>query len=232
MAWNFGVQIHSLTGFDANLDSASEEGDDYTTLANQWLNDAAKEIINLLPTKMKQKCTTETPLTSSTPMDLDSVGEILYVTRENKNFGDLGYGDVGNHVPCREISPIYSGLAEDVNSMHYATDNDPVYWVTSASDASALNIKPDPSSSQGATVYHVGFPTVDHSHSDIANFPDEAEYLVPLRAAITALEYKLNFEEDTELYIPMLANLKQEYQQGILVLQTGSIVPPQQKGNK
>ena len=49
MAWDFGAQIHSLTGFDGNLDSASEEGDDYTTLANQWLNDAAREIINLLP---------------------------------------------------------------------------------------------------------------------------------------------------------------------------------------
>ena len=30
MAWNFGVQINSLTQFDANLDSASEEGDDFT----------------------------------------------------------------------------------------------------------------------------------------------------------------------------------------------------------
>ena len=49
MAWDFGAQIHSLTGFDGNLDSASEEGDDYTTLANRWLTDAAKEVMNLLP---------------------------------------------------------------------------------------------------------------------------------------------------------------------------------------
>ena len=55
MAWNFGVQINSLTQFDANLDSASEEGDDFTTLANQWLNDAAKEVISLMPANLKQK---------------------------------------------------------------------------------------------------------------------------------------------------------------------------------
>ena len=56
MAWNFGVQINSLTQFDANLDSASVEGDDFTTLANQWLNDAAKEVISLMPANLKQKC--------------------------------------------------------------------------------------------------------------------------------------------------------------------------------
>ena len=46
MAWDFGAQINALTGFDANLDSASEEGEDYTTLSVRWLSDAAKEVIN------------------------------------------------------------------------------------------------------------------------------------------------------------------------------------------
>ena len=222
MAWNFGVQINSLTGFDANLDSASEEGDDYTTLANQWLTDAAKEVINILPPKLKKKCLVYTPLTSSTTMDLDDKGDVMYATREN--------ADSGYQVPCREIAPQYGSLTEDESSIYYATVTDPVYWITSnASDAGTLFIKPDPSSTQEAHIYHVGYPTVDHSHSAIANFPDEAEYLVPLKAAIIAAEYKLNFEEDVEIYLPMISNLKQEYQQGVLALQTGSFIPPQQQ---
>ena len=50
MAWDYAAQIHALTGFDGNLDStASEEGENYDVLATQWLTDAAKEIINILP---------------------------------------------------------------------------------------------------------------------------------------------------------------------------------------
>ena len=226
MAWNFGVQINSLTGFDANLDSASEEGDDYTTLANQWLTDAAREVINILPPKLKQKCSKVTNLyigNTDTTMDLDGVGEILHVTRENANSG--------YYIGCREVSPLLADSANDSTSLHYATATDPIYWTESNSSGNAtLFVKPTPDSNQPAKVYYVGYPTVDHSHSAIANFPDEAEYLVPLKAAIIAAEYKLNFEEDVEIYLPMISNLKQEYQQGVLALQSGSIVPPQKQG--
>tara|TARA_Y100001963_G_C6724908_1_gene420942 strand:+ start:678 stop:1355 length:678 start_codon:yes stop_codon:yes gene_type:complete len=223
MAWTFSEQIHALTGLDAASNSDSETGEDFRVLSAQWLTDAVREVINVLPPKLKQKCLTYTSLTSSTTMDLDGLGDIVYATREN--------ADSGYQVPCREISPQYGGLTEDESSIYYATVTDPVYWITSnASDAGTLFIKPDPSSTQEAHVYHVGNPSIAYNDTSIANFPDEAEYLVPLRAAITALEYKLNFEEDSELYIPMISNLKQEFQQGILALQTGSIIPPKQQG--
>ena len=225
MAWNFGAQINSLTGFDANLDSASEEGEDYTSLANQWLNDAAKEVINILPPKLKIECATITSLTSSTPMDLDATGEVFHVTREN--------ADSGYHIGCREVNPILAGAAEDSTSLHEVSVTDPIYWIESDTGGDPkLFVKPDPTSNQPARVHHVAFPTVDHAATAIVNFPDEAEYLVPLRAAITAVEYKLNFEEDVELYAPILATIKAQYQEGILALQSGSIVPPQQKGAK
>ena len=138
--------------------------------------------------------------------------------------------DSGYQVPCREISPQYGGLTEDESSIHYATVTDRVYWITSnASDAGTLFIKPDPSSTQEAHVYHVGNPSIAYNDTSIANFPDEAEYLVPLRAAITAAEYQLAIEEDVELYVPMLATLKSQYQEGVLALQTGSIVPPKKQ---
>ena len=58
--------------------------------------------------------------------------------------------------------------------------------------------------------------------TSIANFPDEAEYLVVLRAAIFAAEYLLAIEEDVELYAPVLATIKAQYQEGIVALTTGN----------
>ena len=223
MAWNFGVQINSLTQFDANLDSPSEEGDDYTTLANQWLNDAAKEVISLMPPELKQKCAQITVLNNTaTTLDLDAMGEILQVTREN--------ADSGYQTPCRKIPAAYGGAASDsTNIMYHATATDPVYWTTSnGSDASTLFIKPDPTANQIANVYHITYPTVDHAATSIANFPDEAEHLVALRAAITAAQYKLNFEEDIELYGGILTTLKAQYIEGIQAMKAGEITPLQQ----
>ena len=231
MAWNFADQIHALTGFDADSTSDSETDEDFNLLANQWLVDAAKEVINILPPKLKMKCVKITALTSSTPMDLDSAGEILHATREN--------ADSGYHIGCREINPIYGGSADDSSSLHYVTATDPVYWVESDTGGDPkLFVKPTPTSNQPARIHHVAYPpnstTWDGSNlpgasTSISNFPDEAEYLVPLRAAITAAEYLLAIEEDVELYAPILATLKTQYQEGVLALQTGSIIP-QQKG--
>ena len=230
MAWNFGVQINSLTGVDANLDSASEEGDDYTTLANQWLTDAAREVINILPPKLKQKCSKVTNLyigNTDTTMDLDGVGEILHVTRENANSG--------YYIGCREVSPLLADSANDSTSLHYATATDPIYWTESNSSGNAtLFVKPTPDSNQPAKVMHISYPpnstswdgsNLPGNSTSISNFPDEAEYLVVLRAAITATEYMMLFEEDAEVYAPQLQTLKQDYQQGIAALRGGMAAP-------
>ena len=63
----------------------------------------------------------------------------------------------------------------------------------------------------------------------VSPFPDEAEYLVPLRAAITAAEYQLAIEEDAELYLPIIATIKSQYQEAVMGLKTGNIMPTQQK---
>ena len=123
MAWNFGVQINSLTQYDANLDSASEEGDDFTILANQWLNDAAKEVISLMPANLKQKCAQLTVLNNAaTTMDLDNIGDVLQVTRKNANSG--------YHMPCRKIPAAYGDASNDsTNMMYYATATAPVFYI-------------------------------------------------------------------------------------------------------
>ena len=231
MAWNFADQIHALTGYDADNTADSETGEDFNLLANQWLVDAAKEVVHVLPQKLKMKCTTETTLNNSaTTMDMDGVGEILYVNRLSADSG-------GSRIPCREVPSMYGELSNDSNSLYKASVTDPVYWILSSSDAAILNVIPTPTANQTAIVYHVAYPpnstawdgsNLPGAATSISNFPDEAEYLVVLRAAITAAEYLLAQEEDSELYIPIIASLKAQYQEGVYALKVGQFAPTKQ----
>jgi hypothetical protein len=153
------------------------------TACDQWAADACKELIHVFPSKLKEKCSTVSTLNNSaTTLDIDSIGEILHVTRLSANSG-------GYQLPCREIPAMYGGLADDSTDLnYYATATDPVYWVDSSSDVSTLKVKPTPEATQTAVVYHITYPTVDVSAvSTIANFPDEAEHLVVLYVAIRQL---------------------------------------------
>ena len=85
--------------------------------------------------------------------------------------------------------------------MNYAQATDPVYWIESnSSDVATLFVKPTPTYNQPAKVYHITYPTIDASVvSIIANFPDEAEYLVVNYASIKALSYLMNQISNDEL---------------------------------
>ena len=165
--------------------------------------DACKEIINQLPAKLKAKCSTVSVLNNSaTTLDMDGIGDILHVTR-------LSADSSGYQKACREIPAQYGGLAEDSTDLNYfATVNDPVYWVDSSSDVSTLKVKPTTTANQTAIVHHISYPTVDVSAvSVIANFPDEAEYLVVLYAAIKQLHQYMNSKRSDlpyDLTLPVL----------------------------
>ena len=189
---------------------------------NQFLTDGAKELINMMPPELKEKCTAETTLNNSaTTMDMDGVGEILYVNRLSADSG-------GSRIPCRKVPSMYGELSNDSNSLYKASVTDPVYWILSSSDATILNVIPTPTANQTAIVYHVAYPSITGSDdSAIANFPDELEYLVVLYAAIKIVERQLIEEEDIELYAPIITVLKQDYMQG---LQSSGLVKTQQEG--
>ena len=191
---------------------------------NQFLTDGAKELISMMPLQLKEKCTAETTLNNSaTTMDMDGVGEILYVNRLSANSG-------GTRIPCRQVPSMYGEMAGDSSSIYYASVTDPVYWISSSSDATILNVLPLPEATQTSIVYHVAYPSVVGSDvSVIANFPDELEYLVVLYAAIKIAERQLIEEEDIELYTPIIATLKQDYIQG---LQNSGLVQIQPQGAK
>jgi hypothetical protein len=222
MAWNFSVQINALTGFDGNLDEPSEEGENYSTLASQWLTDAAKEVIQVLPPHLKTKCSTMTAVSHDTGMDLDEQEDVLYVVRQKT--------DGGVYIPCRKIPGENGAEAEDPDSlMYYATPTDPVYYIQShTNDSLRLFAKPTPSSDQQVQVFHVTYPSISYNATEIDNFPNEAEHLVVLRAAITALQHKMTYEEDPELFLPILQSLRSQYHEGLQVLVQGSLTSSQQ----
>ena len=213
----FDTQILDLVNVDDFTDQAAMD---------VWATDAVKEIINILPPELKQKCTTETTLNhSATTMDMDGVGEILYVNRLSADSG-------GSRIPCREVPSMYGELSNDSNSLYKASVTDPVYWILSSGDAAILNVIPTPTENQTAVVYHIGYPSVDvSSDSTIANFPDEAEYLVVLYTAIKVAESVMVSEEDPELFAPIIATLKGDYDKGITMLASQGIPKPQ-KGDK
>ena len=192
---------------------------------NQFLTDGAKELINMMPRGLKEKCTTETTLNNSaTTMDMDGVGEILYVNRLSADSG-------GSRIPCRRVASMYGELSNDSNSLYKASETDPVYWILSSGDTSILNVIPAPTANQTAIVYHVAYPSIVGSDvSVIANFPDELEYLVVLYAAIKIIERQLIEEEDNELYVPIVTTLKQDYGQGLQL--SGLIKQAKAEGQK
>jgi hypothetical protein len=210
-----------MAAFKTQIQDIIGDFDDDVAI-NQFLTDGAKELINMMPPELKEKCTAETTLNNSaTTMDMDGVGEILYVNRLSADSG-------GSRIPCRKVPSMYGELSNDSNSLYKASVTDPVYWILSSSDATILNVIPTPTANQTAIVYHVAYPSITGSDdSAIANFPDELEYLVVLYAAIKIVERQLIEEEDIELYAPIITVLKQDYMQG---LQSSGLVKTQQQG--
>ena len=235
MAWDYAAQIHALTGFDADTDSASETGETYRLMVNRWLEDAAKEVINVLPPKLLQRCAKASG-TNGTANYTNGTGvthheKVISAIRTRNTESTPQFDNADDVFVCREIPFMLSHKASDPESLEHATETDPVFYYEPQPDGTSVLIKVLPSSSAAiAKAYSIDYPTMLFTNIKIDNFPDEAEHLVVLKAAITAAEYQLAIEEDTEIYLPIIANLKQEYQQGVLALQTGSIIPPQKQG--
>ena len=193
---NFDVQIQDIIG------TFSDQ-----TAMDDFMTAGCKEIINALPPQLLLKCADLTTLNHVTPSldTLDTKGLVLDVLRYDGTIDQ----------PCRLV-PVYKrGRIQDASDMELATATDPAYLILD----NILEIYPEPDSTEVGRVHHVIYPTVDASAvSTIANFPDEAEYLVVLYACIKAVQQLLATEEDIELYSPMLAQLKDDYSKGLAQL--------------
>lgn len=186
------AQIQALTG--TNVDE---------TQLNQFCEDGVRELTNMFSQELKNMCYTKNTYSSSVAAGSEAE------TIASKHIGSVYAGNV----QCREIDPKDKFKASDGNSIHAASATDPVYYV----EGSKLNVLPVSSS---VVYYLIPDPSIDADSGDghIANFPNEAEYLVVLYAAIKNLEHLSIEEEDPELYLPLIQNLKQDYNQGLQML--------------
>ena len=120
MAWGVDKQIHALTGFDADSASNTEVGETFRTMTAQWLKDAAKEVINILPPGLLKQCTTIVSFTSQ------AVGS--EASASQMNTGKILSVFAGDY-EARPIPSNKKHKANDSTSYEYATTTDPVYYM-------------------------------------------------------------------------------------------------------
>ena len=167
----FEAQVEGLTSLSIDGSSSPTQ-----TELTQFLTDGAKEVLTALPMDKKVMYSTSNALNNSTTYLTLGGSEILGVMRDDGTINQ----------PCRRIPSSMSGRAQDSAEMIYGTTSDPVWWIVN----NILSIYPEPSS-EGATVQTLAYPAVAYGDSSITKFPDEAEYLVPLYAAVKTLQNKM-----------------------------------------
>ena len=184
MATTFEARVNAITNLAIDGSSTSPTRVELT----QFLTDGTREVINVFPPSLQEYCTGATEIDDSPttfPLSTETnVGKILYITRS----------DGTRQQPCRKIPAAFSDLADDSSNLKYfGSASDPVYWITgthtadSSTTATILETFPTPTSSQVAVIYHVAYPATSYGWTGIDNFPDGAEHLVELYAAMKSL---------------------------------------------
>ena len=123
-------------------------------------------------------------ITNGNAIDIDEVHEIVYVQR--------------NGIPATEVSPNLVHKYADVDSIHYASANDPVFYF----QEQYMTVKPAPDGSN--PLYYIYLPqyavtSYDSATSSIDKFPAEYYDHVLIYSSIKILEALMhNYIEDEE----------------------------------
>jgi hypothetical protein len=146
------------------------------TALDTFITEGANEVINAMPRSMQERVAEETAVSTGTTTSEGH--KVLYMLRSDSTIDQ----------PCRRIPASRRGRAADSDDMEYATTSDPAYYVKDGK----FNILP---SGAGLLVsmptYSQTSPLDASAISTITNFPNEAEYLVTLYAAIKALQQNM-----------------------------------------
>ena len=161
----FSAQVVDLVG------AFSDE-----TALDSFVTEGANEVINAMPRSMLERVAEETAVSDGTTTSEGH--KVLHMLR---NDGTIDQ-------PCRFIPARKRGRVQDASDMEYATTSDPAYWVQDGK----FNLFPN---GNGLLVsvptYSQSSPLDASGISTITNFPNEAEYLVTLYAAIKALQQNM-----------------------------------------
>jgi len=161
----FSAQVVDLVG------TFSDE-----TALDSFITEEANEVINAMPRSMQERVAEETSFTNTTTSEGSKVLHVL------RNDGTIDQ-------PCRRIPARHRGRIQDSSDMQYATATDPAYYIQDA----AVTIFPTGTGKLvSIPTYNQGSALDASSLSTITNFPNEAEYLVTLYAAIKALQQNMS----------------------------------------
>jgi chromosome segregation ATPase len=161
----FSAQVVDLVG------TFSDE-----TALDSFITAGANEVINAMPRPMQERVAEETSFTNTTTSEGSKVLHVL------RNDGTIDQ-------PCRRIPARYRGRIQDSSDMQYATSTDPAYYVQ---DALVTIFPTGTGKLVSMPTYGEASPLDASAISAITNFPNEAEYLVILYAAIKALQQNMS----------------------------------------
>ena len=212
----FAAQVKALTSISTSGSTVPTTAEVSQFLIDGVL-DVTKNTIAVRPHEKELFMTESDPLTSNAQSISSST--IIKVVRED--------GTINQWMPCRKISPDMEHLTANSGSIHYASKNDPSYFVDVNS---TVNVFPAPSTSGDRfKVYYVNespkgdgtSDTLAGGHSTIGYFPNDRVHLVVIYAAIKVIDAKLASytvdDEDVELVQSLqvaLATLKDDYAKG------------------
>ena len=173
----FEAQVEALTSLSIDGSSAPTQ-----TELTQFLTDGAKEVINSFSNNDELLAQCAAKQSTFTSASLESEAEALNTGK----ILSVYMTDSGATYPCRKINASQKYYYADSSAfassqMEKATVTDPVYYTQN----NFLNAIPS-----GKTVGYseVQYPTVAYGDSAVSSFPDEAEHLVALYAAIKSLQ--------------------------------------------
>ena len=169
---NFQKRIQDLTGA---LITAADDA------LEQFVIDGCYDVIDKLKKTDSYNAmdfSTLSTITTDVLTDVDNMRWVEYVSR--------------NELPCRRVSHRLAPFVANTDSLHYATSDDPVYYILN----NQLAIKPAIVSGEPGKIYYIPEYVVTNFQSDegissIDNFPNEYYEHVLLYASVMTLGRKL-----------------------------------------
>jgi hypothetical protein len=143
---------------------------------DSFITEGANEVINAMPRSMRERVAEETSFSNTTSSEGSKVLHVL------RNDGTIDQ-------PCRRIPARHRGRIQDSSDMQYATATDPAFYIQ---DALVTIFPTGTGKLVSIPTYNQGSALDASSLSTITNFPNEAEYLVTLYAAMKALQQNMS----------------------------------------
>tara|TARA_R110002020_G_scaffold386635_2_gene597411 strand:- start:722 stop:1624 length:903 start_codon:yes stop_codon:yes gene_type:complete len=188
----FQAQVQGLTSLTISSSGTNPTEAQLTQFLHDGTHDVTRRWLSVEPKDTPYFSAKSDPLTSNGFANPGA--QILSVIREAEADGSTDGSTAWRE--CRKIDVSMQSRVIDTESIHYASKFNPVYMIDAGG---AIYVYPVPDGTDDS--YHIystnsapannSGSSLAYSHSTIANFPDDKEYLVSMYAAIKSLECAL-----------------------------------------